>query len=754
MKHRSRDWDVRPISLRALLLPKGLSFLLPKEEHCVADLFDAHRRARERERTGEIDRAAIVGAFGTDDPEAISPQVPTVEKAVNEAASRVRATWLTYILFWTYLVISTGSVTHLQMFLDEGVKLPVLDVDLPLTGFFFVAPTLFVVMHAYLLVQLWELRERADGWRHLTRHLMRSDGGYHQMRQMLDPYVVLQAITLPAQSRKDRRYRNILAAIVWLTLVAAPVSLLVFMQIRFLPYQSEPITWAHRGLLAVDLTLLLMLWAGGRSGKRSGRPGGKIAAWGSSLALVGLSVFCLVFPGEWADRTGPRWAVRQALVGDWDQTTFRHGAEEPGRLDDPLKWWQAGLFSNRIMLTVDDRVVDRDELWKLEHRENGKPREGVALEPVRSFRNRIFRSSHLAQIDMRRVSFEAAQLQGASLFGARLQGASLIGAQLQGASLLGAQLQGTSLDGAQLQGASLFGVRLQGASLIGAQLQGASLLGAQLQGTSLLGAQLQGASLFGVRLQGASLDGAQLQGASLDGARLQGTSLDRAQLQGTSLDGAQLQGTSLDGAQLQGASLANAYLWRTVPLEERGVAFRLAKSAVAPVTLSDSFSEETVVLDGPAVTKLIGQWTAGIPDGERKVDAQKRLSILSPNALTPDRDERIVAYWTAAEANAPSDFAWAAMNAEAIIAAACRANGPTNYFGAPHAANGIATNGVLDGLLSIDAKRARSAALVLLGRDLGKPCPGAEGISDKAKARLEDILAHADATLSKSTATQ
>ena len=750
MKHRSGDRAVHYLSLRALFLPKGLAFLLPKEERCAARLFYAHRRYQAMMFSAEADRAAILDTFGSDDPAVVAPEIAPIEKAVNEAASRVRATWVTYILFWTYLVIATGSVTHLQMFLDEGVKLPVLDVDLPLTGFFVVAPTLFVVMHAYLLVQLWEMRERADGWQRLARHLMRSDGAYHQMRRMLDPYVVLQAITLPAQSQKDRRYRNILSAIVWLTLVAAPISLLVFMQIRFLPYQSEQITWTHRGLIAADLIVLAMLWAGRRSGMRPGWSGRKIAARASGLALVGLSVFCLVFPGEWADRAGPRWALRQALVGDWDKTLLRH-VRHKFRLvfRDPADWRELGLLSNRIILTVDDSFVDREDLWKLEQRGHEEPKANARLEPVRSFRNRIFRSAHLKEIDLRRVTFEAAQLQGASLNGAQLQGASLNGAQLQGASLDGAQLQGASLNGARLQGASLDGAQLQGASLDGAQLQGASLNVAQLQGASLYRAQLQGASLDSAQLQGASLYRAQLQGASLNSAQLQGASLNSAQLQGASLRFAELQGASLRFAELQGASLFSANIWRTIPPQDKLVLYRLDESRVAPVTLSGFFNEIST-LDGPTVARLIEQWTADIPK-KSKADAQERLATLAPDAHAPQYDIDIIAFWTAAEANGPSESAWAKMNAEAIMEVACRTDG-AGYSGAPHAANGIATNGAFVSLVNGDGKLARSVALALLGRDPGKPCPGAERISGVANAVLESLLSNADAKIAEAKA--
>lgn len=598
-------------SPRVLHLPRRLAFLLPREERQARALYRAGKSAKRRCARETADRQALSREFGTDDSAQIESGVPAAEQAVNDAAARVRATWVTYILFWTYLVIATGSVTPLQMFLDEGVKLPVLDVDLPLTGFFAVAPVLFVVMHAYLLVQLWELRDRAHAWRRLAHRLKTSDGGYERMRRALDPYVVLQALVLPPRALMDRRYHTILTAVVWLTLVIAPAGLLIFMQIRFLPYQSEATSWLHRGVIAADLLLLSVLWGGTVEEDGAEPCARRFTGYIVCALLIGLSVFGLVFPGERMDLIVTRGAVRTALVGEWDSETYRFAA--------------TGLFDSRIVLSIDDRVVDRKALWEAEKREweraqQGKDHSTETVGWIKSFRNRVFRGAYLERIDLRRATFDGAQLKGAILRGARLQEAHLEQAQLHGALLDEAQLQGSKLDYAQLQDASLRRSQLRGsslkhsnlmnakldesnledasfdyaylenaslrraelqrsslneavlerawlewsqlsdASLDRAKLGGASFIRAQLRGTSLKRAQLQGASFDNAHLQGAILDGAQLQGASLEWAQLQGASLEGAQLQGAWLEWAQLQGASLESSHMQGASLHKAQL--------------------------------------------------------------------------------------------------------------------------------------------------------------------------------------------------
>ena len=59
---------------------------------------------------------------------------------------------------------------------------------------------------------------------------------------------------------------KLLSLMALITLALAPVALLLYLHIKFLPYHSEWITWLHRGLLALDLALVWTLWPGYRSG--------------------------------------------------------------------------------------------------------------------------------------------------------------------------------------------------------------------------------------------------------------------------------------------------------------------------------------------------------------------------------------------------------------------------------------------------------------------------------------------------------
>src|SRR3954471_3144623 len=55
--------------------------------------------------------------------------------AVVEASTVSGPLWISYIFVFLYLAISAGAVTHKDLFFENPVKLPFLNVELPLIGF-------------------------------------------------------------------------------------------------------------------------------------------------------------------------------------------------------------------------------------------------------------------------------------------------------------------------------------------------------------------------------------------------------------------------------------------------------------------------------------------------------------------------------------------------------------------------------------------------------------------------------------------
>ena len=487
-------------------------------------------------------------------PAAKSDDLDALKKTVDDAASVGGGLWFSYLFVMFYLAVAAGAVTHADLFFEKPVKLPFLAIELPLLAFFALAPFLFLIVHAYTLLHLVMLTEKAKRYDEALYEKLGGEASKAKrdaLRGQLPSNVFVQFLAGPPRMR-DGLFGTALRGVAWLTLVVGPVLLLLLLQLQFLPYHSSPITWAHRIALILDLGLIWWLWR-------------KIFTWGEgdakrwwtrwnwSATGVAVSGIAVVFSVVIATYHGE---PRPDLIADLDKGNWVPAVHEAifNSKVDSLSGRRWLPLSDTLVLSNVNSLVELgiDDPKKAEWRDFIFRAAGRRLEGA------IFDHALMGRID-----FGGAHLNWAKMIGAQLDRASFNGAEMQGASLEGASLQGASLDSAELQDASLVRAQLQGASLSDARLQGASLDSAQLQGASLYIARLQGASLDGAQLQGASLQSAHFQGAYLHDARLQGASLNFAELQGASLNYAQLQGASLDTASIKASDFDGAFLWRT-----------------------------------------------------------------------------------------------------------------------------------------------------------------------------------------------
>jgi hypothetical protein len=67
-------------------------------------------------------------------------EAEALASALNRSAERVQTLWLSFLIFMVYLAIATGTTTHRMLFLGSPLNLPVLNISLPLVGFYILAP--------------------------------------------------------------------------------------------------------------------------------------------------------------------------------------------------------------------------------------------------------------------------------------------------------------------------------------------------------------------------------------------------------------------------------------------------------------------------------------------------------------------------------------------------------------------------------------------------------------------------------------
>jgi uncharacterized protein YjbI with pentapeptide repeats len=436
----------------------------------------------------------------------------------NRASDPAWSSWLAFLLLLTYVVVTLASVNHKALLLNSPVKLPIINADIPLVGFFQYAPALLLLVYLSLLVQHVVLARKYRKFTDAIASYEMETGTEHPARERVHSYVFSQ---IAAGPKPNLITKFMMQLIVYVTFAVLPIITLLYFQIKFLPYHDVSITYWHRIAVILGFAMLILLTplmqnTGPARRRWDIKVGPQAEAWeasGTQVLLVllllpivlGFSWLMATVPNEWIDRR----------LGFVAPTSVRVGPEEEAKLLNPLVrrivydrlpddndkgWWRRWLLSYRVVI-VEDTDLAADEDAKVVLRE------------------RNFRFALLNRSDLHRADLAWADLRGAQMWKTLAKG-KLKDAQLQGAFLKEAQLQGAQLNSAQLQGADLSNAQLQGAELSYANLQGADLRGAKLQGADLSYANLEGADLRGAKLQGANLAGAKVQGVDFASAEI------------------------------------------------------------------------------------------------------------------------------------------------------------------------------------------------------------------------------------------
>ena len=550
-----------------------------------------------------------------------SPHTEQLLESANSASQTVAALHVAFLAFVAYLGVIVWGTTHEDLLRISPVKLPILDVELPLTAFYNFVPWMVVLLHFNLLMQLELLSCKL--W-NLDRDLPETAWG----QQVRDRLFIFPFTHLIAGRNEVFMIRWLLSLVVGITVIALPLFILLAAQIRFLPFHDEAITWSQRLAVWVDAAMLLALWPLIASPKDRAmewwqnagfRLLGYWPTWVKYYCVLGWNGLVQLFqrvtklppnretvPKPTIDSgTEPKGmvvllvsvplvallSIVAVIPGSMTVHTYYNATEEanpqdgvtgetPSYFEDwlirkvPESWLSVAAYQYDTVTCTSLPLAEKAEASILQ----------VMLGPCAWFNLGIFpRNLNLKETRLipKEVSLALLtratdpnkqvrdnafkEFDGLNLQNRDLRFANLFGAVLPKADLRHVQLQGAILLKAKLQGVIGWDkTQLQGAILGGTQLQGAGLIEADLRDADLRGADLQGADLGWANLQSADLRGADLQAANLQATKLQGADLRGAKLQGANLSEANLQGASLDYAKLQGADLTKAELQAAV----------------------------------------------------------------------------------------------------------------------------------------------------------------------------------------------
>ena len=660
--------------------------------------------------------------------------VAALEKSVNDSAMRVSTIWVTYLIFGLYLAVAAGNVTHRQLFLAEPIKLPALNIDLPLVGFFFLAPVLFVILHCYVLMQIVLLARTAAAYDEAIEHSVPDQADRSRVRQRLANTLFAQ-IFAGSPREREGTLGMLLRIMAWTTLAIAPVLVLLTFQVKFLPYQSELVTWTHRLLIAVDLAAVFLIWPAVLDARRDLTWRGLLRhriTLPLAVAVVVFSVAFVSFPGE-PHATWTRYAASADDKDAW------------GWVECHLESVAAPVMPrnfDRLALAGED-VVDDDKLAKINAAARALGRKAYLSERSHNFQGRNLRCSSLVGAHLRHTDFGAADLSGANLLLAELQGATFHGTHMERAILHRARLQRTAFIGAKLRYAILAEAQLQGALVQGTQFQHANLYRAQFQGAALSKAGLQGAVLQEVNLQGALVVDAFLQGALLSNVDLRGALVIQARLQGADLmsvrlDAAtifrpQLQGTSFQDSRLALAAIHTPYLWRAGEADCTDAQVTEPQFEALVEVIEEPFKP---AVQTPATPGAIEGFIAGVVKGlsdPRSTAVQeklrKRLGVPQDRGESEKEGAR-EQVWRACAAKTQPAEEYDRRRLALLVELTCQAGQDQRYVAEQISEHWLGMNAG-DGFV-------RSLARAFLGLD-GRACPGAQGLDDSIKDKLRGL---------------
>jgi hypothetical protein len=172
--------------------------------------------------------------------------------SANTASEQLRVLHLAFMAVCAYVLVIVFGTTDLDLLIGKGVKLPVIDVEMPILGFYAVSPFLLVLVHFNLLLQLQLLSRKLFAFDAVAPK-DEGIGGLHDRLHIFPYTYYLVGNTSPV-------VHFLAGMMVSITIVLLPLITLFAIQVRFLAYQDEIVTWFQRVAIWLDVIVVTILW--------------------------------------------------------------------------------------------------------------------------------------------------------------------------------------------------------------------------------------------------------------------------------------------------------------------------------------------------------------------------------------------------------------------------------------------------------------------------------------------------------------
>ena len=177
-------------------------------------------------------------------------------KDIKSEAAELRYFTLCFMAFLLYINIIISVTDAEQILRITPVILPLLNVPIPIIGFYGFMPWLLLLFHQYLLIQHYLFSQQLFLFKQNLNTADLSDQNSNYI------YKSLGNLTFVHWMIGEHRF-SMQAVLTFLTLVCLlfwPLVTLLWLQMTILPFHSENLIWSQRAAIALDVLILSWLW--------------------------------------------------------------------------------------------------------------------------------------------------------------------------------------------------------------------------------------------------------------------------------------------------------------------------------------------------------------------------------------------------------------------------------------------------------------------------------------------------------------
>ena len=520
--------------------------------------------------------------------------------SLNKSAERLQALWFAFLSLSLYLAITFASTTHKSMLLKDDQVLPILNIKIPVVGFFVVSPILYFVIHVYFLLSLILLSRTSGAFNVQIDKSILKPVDREPYRARVENAIFLQLLIGQRQERVGLN-SNIIFVVSFLTSVVFPAVILILCQLEFLPYHSVHITWMHRALVVVDVSMAILFWssfryAGGDVRGAVGMPGFR------SVFFVVVCLWLSLWEGRW---------FGEPLIGKF------YANEENFRI-------LSDVFPTRIIIS-ESHLLERDA-WKVQKEINYSTNGRTGFITV-DFSKRNFVGARFSNVDIRGARFSGAELRGAEFNQVYAALADFSGAKLQGVNIYNSDFTASGFAGSDFTGSHFLN-----SNITGAVFKGATLDGAEIFRTTAAGVDFRGASFLLSDILQANMNLSDFKGACIIGSNIVESSISGSDFTMSTIAASNLQGVVAIGINISSAIVASNLLdLRSASYFNAGFAADKSDQEAASCTLYGDITD--LVSRGVLISSIrdnLSQFRrAGDSADESLLDGSKIIKILS-----------------------------------------------------------------------------------------------------------------------------